>query len=164
MAVMRLARFGPLLLACAASGFVGSCGAEDKSGACTGQMNGAYFRLEFGNFLDNTSLDIRINGRFIGNVGKASHPPTDPQMIEGKVKRLGEFPVCDKMEIDAKGSGGTSTTRVCSRPRILSPECSTQADFCWKTFVVEPSTPCAECLPFSPAAPQCPCIDDWEPC
>src|SRR5688500_15749542 len=138
MAVMRFARLGPLLFACAASAFVGSCGAEDKSGACTGQMNGAYFRLEIGNYLDNTSLDVRINGRFIGNVGKATHPPTNPQAIEAKVKRLGEFPVCDKMEIDAKGSGGTSTNRICSRPRILAPECSEQSDFCWLSLVISP--------------------------
>ena len=104
-------RVGATLLACAAAGYILSCGAEDKSGACTGTMNGAYFRLEIGNYLIDTGIDVRINGRFIGKVGKGK-PDLDTTLIDAAVKRLGEFPVCDKMVIDARGSSGTYTQKL----------------------------------------------------
>lgn len=170
MAFMRLQA---LSLACIAAIVLGSCGAEDKSGACSGTMNGAYFRLELANYLVDTGIDVRINGRFIGKVSRASINPND-QTIDGKVKRLGEFPVCDKMVIDARGSSGTYTQKLCSKPAILSPSCSApgdpNSDFCWFTVGVVPSLPCDDCNPFPAAQPSCPCYigtnpgDAWEKC
>lgn len=164
-------RVGATLLACAAAGYILSCGAEDKSGACTGTMNGAYFRLEIGNFLEDTGIDVRINGRFVGKVGKARRDPNDG-LIEGTVKRLGEFPVCDKMVIDARGSSGTYSQKICSKPQFLSPSCSggPDYDFCWETLSLVPQLPCDECKAFTPAAPMCPCgvgsdpSNSWEKC
>ena len=164
-------RYGAVFLACATAAFAGSCGAEDKSGACTGTMNGAYFRLEIANYLVDTGVDVRINGRFIGTVGRASVAPGGTD-IEGRVKRLGEFPVCDKMVIDARGSSGTYTSKLCSKPAFLSPQCSggPDYDFCWETLRIVPSSPCQECLPFAAAAPSCPCPygtgpgTSWEAC
>jgi hypothetical protein len=167
---MARMRVGALLLACAAAAFVGSCGAEDKSGACTGTMNGAYFRLEIGNYLTDTSIDVRINGRFIGKVGKGQNNPNDGR-IDATVKKLGEFPVCDKMVIDARGSSGTYSQKICSKPAYLSPGCSGGGlDFCWETLSLVPQLPCSECNVFAPAQPTCPCgvgsdpANSWEKC
>lgn len=163
-------RVGATLLATAVAGYLLSCGAEDKSGACTGTMNGAYFRLEIGNFLQETGIDVRINGRFIGKVGRGQRDP-NTNLLTMTAKKLGEFPVCDKMVIDARGSSGTYTQKICSKPAILSPQCSLDVDFCWESLVVTPSNPCVEC-DFSepPASPQCPCGvgsdpgNSWEKC
>lgn len=168
-------RVGATLLACAAAGYMLSCGAEDKSGACTGTMNGAYFRLEIGNYLIDTGIDVRINGRFIGKVGKGK-PDLDSTFIDATVKRLGEFPVCDKMVIDARGSSGTYTQRLCSKPAFLSPTCSGDEnnanglDFCWFTVSIVPALPCNDCNFFQAASPPCPCGvgsdpgTSWERC
>jgi hypothetical protein len=167
-------RLQALSVACVAALLLGSCGAEDKSGACSGTMNGAYFRLEIGNFLLETGIDVRVNGRFIGKISKAQEDLNAPGQVQGSVKRLGEFPVCDKMVIDARGSSGTYTQRLCSKPAILSPACSEVGvqgkDFCWFGFDVVPSLPCTECQPYVYAEPTCPCYigtnpgDAWEKC
>lgn len=166
---MRM-RSGALFLACATALLAGSCGAEDESGACTGTMNGAYFRLEIANFIIDSSIDVRVNGRFIGTVTRAENQPGS-SLIEGKVKRLGEFPVCDKMVIDARGNNGGYTTKICSKPAYLSPQCSGgDNNFCWETLSIVPSIPCDQCVPFQPAQPSCPCPygfgpgTAWEPC
>jgi len=164
-------RVGATLLACAAAGYILSCGAEDKSGACTGTMNGAYFRLEIGNYLIDTGIDVRINGRFIGKVGKGTVDP-NTQLLVASVKRLGEFPVCDKMVIDARGSSGTYTQKICSKPQFLSPSCSggPDYDFCWETISIVPDLPCDDCEFFVQASPTCPCgigadpANSWERC
>lgn len=168
-------RVGALFLACAAAAVVGSCGAEDKSGACTGTMNGAYFRLEIGNFLVDTSIDVRVNGRFIGKVGKGQLN-LDNGKVDGTIRKLGEFPVCDKMVIDARGNNGTYSQKICSKPAYLSPTCSGNEnnanglDFCWETLSLVPQIPCTDCNPFTPAAPSCPCGvgsaagNSWEKC
>lgn len=169
-------RFGAILFAAGVSLFAGSCGGEDKSGACTGTMNGAYFRLEFANYLTDTSIDVRINGRFIGTVGKGD-PVTGSTQIAAEVRRLGEFPVCDKLVIDAKGNDGTYSNKLCSTPAFLSATCSggEAYDFCYETIRLIPSEPCEAdtCQPFTPGSPACPCPiattpgtpgAAWEPC
>lgn len=168
---MTSMRVGATLLAGAFAVFFSSCGAEDKSGACTGTMNGAYFRLEIGNYLVDTGIDVRINGRFIGKVGRGEVDP-NTNLFVASVKRLGEFPVCDKMVIDARGSSGTYTQKLCSKPAFLSPACSGGADydFCWETLSIVPSLPCDDCEFFQAASPTCPCgtgsepSNSWEKC
>lgn len=174
MVTMRFARpahTGALLFGVLTSLLVGSCGSEDKSGACTGEMNGAYFRLEIGNYLVDAGIDVRINGRFIGSVGRGKIQPGTQDQIEATVKRLGEFPVCDKMVVDARGNNGTYSQKICSRPAFLSPACSGGAnDFCWVTLSLVPGEPCDNCVFFPNAQPPCPCGyaggpgDAWEDC
>ena len=171
----RMPRFGALLLAAGVSVLAGSCGAEDKSGACTGTMNGAYFRLEFANYLTDTKVDVRINGRFIGSVGKGE-TVLGSQQIAPAIRRLGEFPVCDKLTIDAEGQDGGYSNKLCSTPAFLSASCSGNSyDFCYETIRLIPTEPCEAdtCQPFTPGSPACPCpIADvpgtpgaaWEPC
>lgn len=144
---------------------LGSCGTEDKSGACTGTMNGAYFQIRFANYQE-TGIDVRINGRFIGKISSAEKDVNNPDLIHPGVKTLGEFPVCDKMVIDARGAQ-IGSTRLCSTPTFLTSACSGGGnDFCWENFFLEPASGCdsGNCLPFDLGQPECPCADAFIRC
>ena len=163
MSAMRVTR---LLFAICAFSLLSSCGAEDESGACSGTMNGAYFQLRIGNYQE-TGIDVRINGRFIGKVAAGEKDISNPSLIHPGVKTLGEFPVCDKMVIDARGSG-IASTKLCSTPQFLTSACSgpPNYDFCWKNFYLEPSSGCdsGNCVPFDIGMPECPCANAFIQC
>ena len=76
---------------------LGSCAQEDESGACSGTMDGRYFRLQMFNLDKLKVLEVRVNGRFIGSVPKASEGGSWGE------KSLGIFPVCDKIVIINEG-------------------------------------------------------------
>ncbi len=159
-------RFG-LFLAATAAVVLFSC-AEDEIGACDGFMNGSYFRIRFVNYFAEGSADIRLNGRFIGKVDAAEMSDSGNQLRPSYVT-LGEFPVCDAWELDAKGNG-FGTNRLCSDGEDTSPACSTP-DFCWFDYVLAPDPddphygfPLEVMFVDTRAAatPQCPC--EWNEC
>ena len=94
---MRIYR---LLIAAITAITVGSCGGSDKSGACNGQMDGTYFRLQIVNY-NLTPTEIQVNGRSIATV-----PAARPSLVVGSdavipsVRALGEFPNCVGTRID----------------------------------------------------------------
>lgn len=112
-----------------------ACGSSEQSGACNGTEDGTYFQLQQYNFVTTGALEIRVNGRFVGNVPAATTNPSTGAINPGQ-QLLGEFPVCDALEIDARGTG-IVTTKACSTSVFTSPACRAQrSDYCWETFFV----------------------------
>ena len=152
------------LLALLAIGFLlNSCGVDDESGACSGVMDGSYYRLRLLN-LTEVSQDVRINGRFIGKV-RAATRGAGGELIPGD-GQLGEFPSCDKAVIDAKGEG-TFSTKVCSNAQLLSSACATsKPEYCWWEFLVLETDQIPPDAVFPPVnTPECePSAQTGDPC
>lgn len=152
------------LLALIAVGFLlNSCGIDDESGACSGVMDGTYYRLRLLN-LTPTSQDVRINGRFVGKV-RAATRGAGGELIPGD-GQLGEFPSCDKAVIDARGEG-TSSTKVCSNGTLLSAACKTsKVDYCWWEFLILEGPDVPGDAVFPPVnTPECePVAQSGDPC
>lgn len=159
------------LLALIGVGFLlNSCGIDDESGACSGVMDGTYYRLRLLN-LTPVAQDVRINGRFVGKVRAATFG-ANGEVIPGD-GQLGEFPSCDKAVIDARGEG-TFSTKVCSNGQLLSAACRTsKVDYCWWEFLILDGPEVPSSVIFPPAnTPECdssaqtgdPCEGSWLQC
>ncbi len=154
---MRRARLAVLsALAVLALGLVLAACNSESSGACTGNEDGTYFQLQLYSVIPSQQLEARLNGRFIGNVPA---PQTDGMgnIIAAGESRLGEFPVCDKNALDARGGGnqGSSFTEyLCSTPQAISAACAAaKPDYCWDSFFFLPANSPGPGQPGGPAIP-----------
>src|SRR5256885_1304245 len=126
------------LLACGAVVTLVACGGgSEKSGACTGIEDGTYFQLQQYNYDTTAPLEVRVNGRFVGNVAAGSTNSSTGNIEPGETL-LGEFPICSTGVIDARGTGLT-TTRVCATSVLTSQKCRAERqDYCWEIVLIVP--------------------------
>lgn len=133
-----------------------ACDSTQASGACNGNMDGTYFQTDLYNYVVDADLEVRLNGRFIGNIPRGADNG-DGTVTPGRAK-LGDFPTCDAHVIDARGSDGGFTQKFCSTSVIESSTCkATKADYCYLIFGYLPDSgnPPAVFPPPGAGSPDC---------
>lgn len=114
-----------------------ACAKDGSTGACAGYEDGKYFRLELNNYLQE-SIDIRVNGRFVGSVPSGTLKDGSSSAVTPGYKQLGEFPTCDHTVIDYEGKS-LGSRKVCATAAFTATACQTsRADFCFISIVPIP--------------------------